>query len=54
MFKLHDSEGNPFLVEADHWRAGTEGVTFTDERGKIVDVYTWDEINDTNVERVNG
>lgn len=54
MFKVHDSEGNPFLVEADHWKAFRNGVVFTDSRGKIVDEYDWNEINDVNIERVNG
>lgn len=54
MFKLNDSNGNPFIVDADHFMAGIEGVVFTDSRGKVVDTYDWNEIQDVNVERVNG
>lgn len=54
MFKVHDSTGNPFLVKADGWRAGRDGVVFVNDRGTIVDYYTWDEISDVNIERVNG
>lgn len=54
MFEVYDATGVPFKVDAEHWRAGTDGVVFTDSRGKIIDSYTWDEISDINIERVNG
>lgn len=54
MFEVYDSTGVPFMVHADHWRAGIDGVVFTDGRGKIIDSYDWNEISDINIERVNG
>lgn len=54
MFKLHDLHGNPFIVNAAHWHAGLHGVTFTDERGTVVDYYEWQEISDSSIEKVNG
>lgn len=53
-FKLTDAYGVEFLVEADRWVAGISGVTFADERGKIVDQYKWDEIGESNIMRVDG
>lgn len=54
MFEVFDATGVPFVVDADHWRAGTDGVVFTDSRGKVVESYGWNEISDINIERVNG
>jgi len=54
MFEVYDATGVPFLVNAEHWRAGTNGVVFTDSRGKIVEEYSWHDISDINIERVNG
>ena len=54
MFEVHDESGVPFLVDAEHWRAGTDGVVFTDSRGMIVQEFGWNEISDVNIERVNG
>lgn len=54
MFRLSDSNGNKFVVEAEHWVAGISGVTFSDSRGKTVAVYDWTEIGDASIERVNG
>lgn len=54
MFKVYDINGNPFTVDAEHWLAGSEGVTFSDGRGSIVATYGWDEISDMDIEKVNG
>lgn len=54
MFKVHDRDGNPMLIDADHFRAGIEGVVFTDCRGKIVEAFDWNEIRDVDIETVHG
>ena len=54
MFEIHDASGVPQIVDAEHWRAGTEGVVFTDSRGKVVEEFGWNEISDVSIERVNG
>lgn len=54
MFKLTDADGVEFIVKADRWVAGISGVTFADERGKIIESFGWDEIGDSNIVRVSG
>lgn len=54
MFKAYDASGDPFIVDAEHWRAGNEGVTFSDSRGSVVATYGWNEISDMDIEKING
>lgn len=53
-FKLTDADGVEFFVDADRWVAGVSGVSFADERGKVVEFFEWNEIGDSNIVRVNG